>query len=51
MANTHRTYDDDFRREAVELLLSSGRPLTRVADELGAYQRTSKFDPLTVVES
>ena len=35
MQNTHRTYDDDFRREAVNLLLSSERPLKRVAEELG----------------
>lgn len=29
------TYTEDFRRDAVELLLSSGRPLKQVADELG----------------
>jgi transposase len=35
MPSTHRNYDKDFRQEAVNLLLSSGRPLTRVAAELG----------------
>ena len=32
---THPTYRDDFRREAVNLLLSSGHPLKRVAEGLG----------------
>jgi transposase len=35
MPRTHRTYEKDFRQEAVNLLLSSGRPLKRVAVELG----------------
>ncbi len=35
MPRTHRTYDPDFHQEAVNLLLSSGRPLKRVAAELG----------------
>jgi transposase len=35
MPSTHRTYEKDFRQEAVNLLLSSGRPLKRVAAELG----------------
>lgn len=35
MPSTHRIYDKDFRQEAVNLLLSSGRPLKRVAAELG----------------
>jgi len=34
MAKT-RTYTNDFRQEAVNLLLSSGRPLKQVAEELG----------------
>lgn len=33
MARTHPTYQNDFREEAVNLLLSSGRPLKRVAAE------------------
>ena len=35
MPRTHRIYETDFRQEAVNLLLSSGRPLERVAAELG----------------
>ncbi len=35
MPRTHRTCDSDFQQEAVNLLLSSGRPLNRVAGELG----------------
>jgi len=35
MPQTHRTYDSGFRQEAVNLLLSSARPLKRVAAELG----------------
>ena len=35
MPRTHRTYDSGFRQEAVNLLLSSGRPLKRIAAELG----------------
>lgn len=32
---TRRSFTDDFKREAVSLLASSGRPLTQVATELG----------------
>ena len=35
MATTRRSFTDEFKREAVSLLVSSGRPLTRVATELG----------------
>jgi transposase len=35
MSRIHRIYDHDFRQEAVNLLLSSGRPLKQVAKELG----------------
>lgn len=35
MPERHHNYDEEFRREAVDLLLSSGRPLKRVAEELG----------------
>ena len=41
MPSTHRTYDKDFRQEAVNLLLSSGRPLKRVAAELGVTAKAS----------
>jgi transposase len=32
---TRREFTEDFEREAVGLLESSGRPLMRVAEELG----------------
>lgn len=35
MPSTHRIYNKEFRQEAVNLLLSSGRPIKRVAAELG----------------
>lgn len=35
MSKTHTPHPDDFRQGAVELLMTSGRPLTHVADELG----------------
>lgn len=35
MPKTHPTYDAAFRQSAVDLLLSSGRPLKRVAADLG----------------
>jgi transposase len=35
MPRTKPNYPADFRQEAVNLLLSSGRPLKRVAEELG----------------
>ena len=35
MATTRRSLTDEFKREAVSLLASSGRPLTQVATELG----------------
>jgi transposase len=35
MPRSHSPYDNEFRQEAVNLLLSSGRPLKQVADDLG----------------
>ena len=35
MPKNHPTYDAAFRQSAVDLLLSSGRPLKRVAADLG----------------
>lgn len=35
MTKTRRMFTDDFKREAVALLESSGRPLMQVAAELG----------------
>lgn len=35
MGALRRQYTDEFKREAVELLASSGRPLSQIAAELG----------------
>ena len=35
MTEARRQFTDDFKREAVALLMSSGRPLTQIAGELG----------------
>jgi transposase len=35
MNTTRQVFTDDFKREAVGLLVSSGRPLTQIARELG----------------
>ena len=35
MSNTGNSYPEEFRRDAVELLRSSGRSITQVARELG----------------
>lgn len=40
MSKPHPPYDKDFRMEAVNLLLSSGRPLKRLAVELGISDNT-----------
>jgi transposase-like protein len=35
MGTSRRQYTDEFKREAVGLLASSGRPLSQIAQELG----------------
>ena len=35
MTEARRSYTDEFKREAVALLASSGRPLMQIAGELG----------------
>ena len=35
MGTTRRRFTDEFKREAVGLLASSGRPLSQIAQELG----------------
>ena len=35
MSQVRRHFTDEFKREAVALLVSSGRPLSRIASELG----------------
>lgn len=37
---TRRKFSDEFKREAVELVRSSGRPIAEVAGELGIYDST-----------
>lgn len=38
-----RRYDEEFKRNAVELLLSSGRPLKVLAKELGVTPETLRL--------
>ena len=35
MTKVRRNFTDEFKREAVALLVSSGRPLMQIAEELG----------------
>ncbi|QNT70393.1 transposase [Defluviicoccus vanus] len=35
MAKPRQSFTDEFKREAVALLASSGRPLMQIAEELG----------------
>ena len=35
MPKTHANYDEDFRRKAVDQLISTGRPLKEVSRDLG----------------
>lgn len=37
---TRRRFSDEFKRNAVELVRSTGRPIAHVADELGIYDST-----------
>jgi len=37
---TGNRYDEEFRRNAVDLLVSSGKPLKRVAEDLGITANT-----------
>jgi hypothetical protein len=39
MSQGRRHFTDEFKREAVTLLVSSGRPLSRIASELGISTR------------
>ncbi len=40
MTRTLKRYDAQFRRDAVDLLLTSGKPLKRLAHELGVCDAT-----------
>jgi transposase len=35
-----RKFSDEFKRDAVDLVLTTGRPIAEVADELGIYDST-----------
>ncbi len=37
---TRRKFSDEFKRDAVELARTSGRPIAQIADELGLYDST-----------
>lgn len=37
---TRRTFSDEFKRDAVALVLETGRPIAQVAKELGIYDST-----------
>lgn len=37
---SYNTYTDEYRREAVDYVLSSGRPITECARELGLNSKT-----------
>jgi transposase len=40
MPRTRPAYPPEFRREAVELVRSSGRPIPQIADELGVSSQS-----------
>ena len=42
-SNHQRPYPPEFRREAVKLAKSSGRPVSEVADELGISRETLRI--------
>ena len=42
MSQGRRHFTDEFKREAVALLVSSGRPLSRIASELGISPSMSR---------
>ena len=35
-----RKFSDEFKRDAVDLVVTTGRPVSEVADELGIYDST-----------
>jgi transposase len=37
---TRRRFTDEFKRNAVELVRTSGKPIAQIADELGIYDST-----------
>jgi hypothetical protein len=52
MGTARRQFTDEFMREAVGLLASSGRPLSQIAQELGiAASRASECPRATLCRS
>jgi transposase len=43
MTRAHKRYDEDFRREAIDLLMKSGKPLATMAKELGVSEPTLRL--------
>jgi len=43
MKKTSQKYDEEFKRESVILLLSSGRPISQVSRELGVATNTLRY--------
>lgn len=41
MANTSAKYTDEFRRETADYIISTGRPIAQVSQELGINQKTA----------
>jgi transposase len=39
-SRSRRKFSDEFKRDAVGLVLTTGRPIAEVADELGIYDST-----------
>ena len=37
---TRRRFSEEFKRDAVELVRTSGKPIAQIADELGIYDST-----------
>jgi len=47
MGQGHRQFADEFKRESMALLTSSGRPLTQIAAELGIAPSMLRIPPWT----
>ncbi len=41
MANTSAKYTDEYRRETADYIISTGRPVAQVAEELGINKKTA----------
>ncbi len=41
MTNPAKKYTDDYRRETADYIISTGRPIAQVAEELGINKKTA----------